>query len=128
MSSIPKELKYTKSHEWVKPGNGSVRVGMTDYAQESMGDLVYIELPQVGDVFSKGESMAVVESVKATSDIYAPLSGRIAAINEELEDNPGLVNESCYDAWLVEMENTDGNGLLTPEEYEEAVLGELEDE
>ncbi len=126
--SVPKNLLYTKSHEWVKLfSNGGGQIGITDHAQEAMGELVFVELPQVGDVISKGKGFAVVESVKATSDVFAPISGRISVVNSELEDEPGKVNEDCYSAWLVEMEQvSDTEELLTPEEYEEVLKAEEE--
>jgi len=102
--SIPADLKYTDTHEWVrKETDGSVSVGITHHAQDLLGDLVYVENPQVGKKFKKGEECGVVESVKAASDIYAPLSGEILAVNEALADAPEKINESAYDAWMFRL-------------------------
>ena len=118
MSEIPKALAYTKTHEWVdNDGDGTVTVGITDYAQGSLGDLVFVELPAVGDKFSAGDVVAVVESVKAASDIYAPIDGEVAEINEELADSPERVNEDAFgEGWLFKLALDD-----------EAALGELLD-
>ena len=126
MSNIPEELKYTQSHEWVsKEANGNARVGITDHAQEALGDLVFVELPAVGDQVDQGDSVSVVESVKAASDIYAPITGEIVAINEDLEDDPGLINNDPYgDGWLYEVapsDETELDGLLDAEAYEETL-------
>ncbi len=115
--NVPENLKYTKTHEWVSDeGNGKVKVGITDHAQQELGDLVFIELPQQGDSFNQGDGLAVVESVKATSDIMAPVTGVVTGVNETLTDTPEAVNEDCYGAWLVEMEGV-AEGLLSAEEY-----------
>ena len=102
MSTVPENLRYTESHEWVgKQDDGTVRVGITDHAQAALGDLVYVELPAVGDEFDQGDACAVVESVKAASDIYAPLAGEVVAVNEELDADPALVNNDAYGGgWL----------------------------
>ena len=103
--SIPAELKYTDSHEWVRmESDGSVSVGITHHAQDQLGDLVYVENPQVGRKFKKGEECGVVESVKAASDIYAPVSGEVVEVNESLEDDPGLVNNDPYGDGYVNYE------------------------
>ncbi|MFT5139842.1 MAG: glycine cleavage system H protein [Lysobacterales bacterium] len=126
MSSVPSELKYTQSHEWigVEP-DGSVRIGITDHAQEELGDLVFVELPEVGEVINQGDPCAVVESVKAASDIYAPVTGEIIAINEDLDEDPGAINSDPYgDGWLFQISLSDVEelgGLLTPEVYEESL-------
>ena len=106
MSNIPSHLQYTESHEWVsKEDNGNSRIGISDHAQEALGDLVFVELPVVGDEISQGDQCAVVESVKAASDIYAPVSGKVIAINEELDADPALINADPYgDGWLFELE------------------------
>lgn len=110
--SIPAELKYTDSHEWVrKEADGLVSVGITHHAQDLLGDLVYVENPQVGQKFKKGQECGVVESVKAASDIYAPLSGEVVAVNEELSDTPEKINESAYDAWMFRMRPADPGEL-----------------
>ena len=118
--NVPDELKYTKDHEWVGPKEGKgVKVGITDYAQDALSDVVFVELPSVGDTFQSGEVMAVAESVKAASDIYAPLAGKILAINEKLEESPELVNESPYGSgWMVIIEpSEDLSSLLDAESY-----------
>ncbi|MBJ35702.1 MAG: glycine cleavage system protein H [Euryarchaeota archaeon] len=120
MSEIPDNLGYTKDHEWVGPKEGKgVKVGITDYAQDALSDVVFVELPSVGDTFQRGEVMAVAESVKAASDIYAPLAGKILAINEKLEESPELVNESPYGSgWMVIIEpSEDLSSLLDAESY-----------
>ncbi|MGA0266801.1 MAG: glycine cleavage system protein GcvH [Lysobacterales bacterium] len=126
MSNIPEDLKYTQSHEWVsREANGNVRIGITDHAQEALGDLVFVELPAVGDETDQGDSVAVVESVKAASDIYAPVTGEVVAINEDLEDDPGLINNDPYgDGWLYEVALSDESeldDLLDAEAYEESI-------
>ena len=126
MSNIPNELKYTQSHEWVsREANGNARIGITDHAQEALGDLVFVELPAVGDEIDQGDSIAVVESVKAASDIYAPVTGEVVAINEDLEDDPGLTNNDPYgDGWLFEVTLSDESeldGLLDAAAYEESL-------
>ncbi len=128
MSNIPSHLKYTESHEWVHAEeDGNARIGISDHAQEALGDLVYVELPAVGDEIGQGDPCAVVESVKAASDIYAPVSGKVIAVNEELDDNPAIINSDPYDdGWLFQLELSDSSeldGLKDAETY--AVL--LED-
>ena len=122
-----KKLLFTKEHEWVLIKGNIARVGITDYAQNELGDVVFVDLPSVGDLVEEGEGFAVVESVKAVSDIYAPVSGEITAVNEHLEDSPELVNESPYDeGWIVEikMEEPSQTGdLMTQQEYEEFIKG-----
>ena len=122
MTNIPSHLQYTESHEWVSvEDNGNARIGISDHAQEALGDLVFVELPVVGDEIGQGDPCAVVESVKAASDIYAPVSGRVVAINEELESNPALINADPYgDGWLFELELVDSkelDGLKDAETY-----------
>ena len=124
MSEVPEDLSYTKDHEWVLvEDNGNVKIGITDYAQDSLSDVVFVELPDVGDEFSKDDAMAVAESVKAASDIYAPISGKIVAINEKLEESPELVNESPYDfGWMVIMEpQGEITDLLDANSYRETI-------
>jgi len=124
MSDIPEDLSYTKDHEWILiEDNGNVKVGITDYAQDSLSDVVFVELPEIGDAFSKNDSMAVAESVKAASDIYAPISGKIVSINKKLEESPELVNESPYDfGWMVIMEPQGKiSGLLDAKSYRESI-------
>ena len=118
--NIPKTLLYTKSHEWVKKNDdGTAYVGLTDFAQSELGDLVYVNLPQEGDTVTVEESFADVESVKAVSDVYSPLSGTVDAVNEELLDAPQLINETPYEAWLIKVADiTSEADFLTAEEYE----------
>ena len=116
MSEILDNLLYTASHEWIKDlGNGTFRIGITDHAQKELTDLVYVELPNLDDDFEAGSALAVVESVKAASDIYAPLNGKVIEINSSLEDNPELINESPYDlGWLLVLQSSDNlDNLLT---------------
>jgi glycine cleavage system H protein len=122
MSNIPSELKYTPSHEWVRhEGDGTYTVGISEHAQELLGDMVFVELPEVGDEVDAGEDCAVAESVKAASDIYAPISGEVVAINEELEDSPETVNNDAYgDGWLFRIKASDESevdNLLDAEGY-----------
>lgn len=113
MSNIPAELKYVTSHEWIRlEADGTVTIGITDFAQAQLGDVVFVELPEVGSDVEAEQDIAVVESVKAASDIYAPLSGKIIAVNEELVDAPEKVNEDPYgDAWFFKMEVADAADL-----------------
>lgn len=126
--AVLENLKYTKSHEWVKEvDENTVIVGLTDYAQEALGDLVFINLPEEGDETTAGESFADVESVKAVSDVFCPVTGEVSEINEELLDAPEMINEHPYDAWLVKITNvTDREEFLSPQEYEEFVKSEQE--
>ncbi|MAA71337.1 MAG: glycine cleavage system protein H [Bermanella sp.] len=122
MAQIPAELKYVASHEWIRDeGNGIVTVGITDFAQEQLGDVVFVELPEVGSEVNKDDSIAVVESVKAASDIYAPISGEIIEINEDLADEPEKANSEPYDgAWFFKVklsEESELADLLTAEQY-----------
>jgi glycine cleavage system H protein len=122
MSNIPSHLKYTESHEWVDAGeDGTARIGISDHAQEALGDLVYVELPSVGDEIGQGDPCAVVESVKAASDIYAPVSGKVVAVNEDLDDDPAIINTDPYDdGWLFQLELSDStelDGLKDAETY-----------
>lgn len=118
--TFPNELKYTKSHEWVKlQEDKTALVGLSDYAQDALGDLVFVNLPEAGDEVSAGETFADVESVKAVSDVYSPVSGTVAEINEGLLDAPESINEAPYEAWFIKLENVgDTAELLSAEEYE----------
>jgi glycine cleavage system H protein len=113
MSNVPQELKYAESHEWVSvDADGTARIGISDHAQEALGDLVFVELPVVGDNIDRGDSCAVVESVKAASDIYSPVTGEVIAVNEELEDDPAAINSDPYgDGWLYQVNLTDPDEL-----------------
>ena len=124
MSENPEELKYVETHEWVREdGDGTVIIGITDYAQGALGDVVYVELPEVDSEFEMGDEVAVVESVKAASDIYAPLSGTITEVNESLEGNPELVNTDPYrDGWFFRLKLRDVeelSSLMDSESYSE---------
>ena len=126
MSKIPSHLKYTESHEWVHADeDGNARIGVSDHAQEALGDLVFVELPVVGDEINQGDPCAVVESVKAASDIYTPLSGKVVAVNEDLDGDPAIINSDPYnDGWLFELELADSEeleGLKDAEAYEESL-------
>jgi glycine cleavage system H protein len=123
MSNIPAELKYIDSHEWIRIEGDFAVVGVTDHAQDSLGDVVFVELPEVGAELSQGEESGVVESVKAASDIYSPLSGEVVEVNSLLEDAPETVNDSPYvDGWFYKLRLTDTSdldGLLDAEAYQE---------
>ena len=118
--NTPEHLRYTKSHEWVLfADDGSAKVGLTDHAQDALGDLVFVNLPQVGDALTCGEALGDVESVKAVSDVYSPVSGTVKAVNEDLLDTPEAINADPYGAWLVEVEDiTDQEELLDAAAYE----------
>ncbi|MBR2684700.1 MAG: glycine cleavage system protein GcvH [Erysipelotrichaceae bacterium] len=125
MFNYPEELKYTRSHEWVKEEDGHYVVGLTDYAQDALGDIVFINLPEVGDSVAKEEAFADVESVKAVSDVFSPFDGTVLEVNEELLDEPQKVNEDPYGAWLIKVEKTGENEeLLNAEEYAKVVAEE----
>ncbi|MAR89714.1 MAG: glycine cleavage system protein GcvH [Pseudomonadota bacterium] len=128
MSEIPTELRYLSSHEWVRVEDGVATVGITAHAQEAMGDLVYVETPEVGTTLSAGDEAGVVESVKAASDIYSPVSGEVIEVNELLEDAPETVNSDPYGAgWMFKVEvsdESDLNNTLTADEYQ----AQIEDE
>ncbi len=118
MAEIKNGLKYSKTHEWAKDEDGLFVIGLSDFAQEELGDIVFINLPVEGDSVTAGEAFADVESVKAVSDVYSPVSGAVAEINEELIDNPALVNEAPYDAWFIKVSGVDGTEeLLDADEY-----------
>lgn len=118
--TTPKELKYSKTHEWVKELDGElVEIGLTDFAQDALGSLVFVNLPEVGDDVTMGEALGDVESVKAVSDVYCPVSGTVAEINEELLDAPEKINEAPYEAWLIRVEDvTETEELLEAADYE----------
>lgn len=121
------ELKYSKSHEWVKLDGDTAIVGLTDYAQSELGDLVFVNLPEEGDSVEAGEVFADVESVKAVSDVYSPVTGEVEEINEELLDAPELINDDAYEAWLIKVKGvSDTEELLTAEEYKAFVESEQE--
>jgi len=129
MSEIPGDLKFMKSHEWVRiEGDGKVTVGISDHAQALLGDLVYVELPGEGDTLEAGNTCAVVESVKAASDVYAPVSGTVTAVNTALTDAPETINEDAYgEGWLFVLELSDAdelNDLLDPDDYAGLIAAE----
>ena len=124
MSQTPSELKYASSHEWARlEEDGSVTVGISDHAQEALGDVVFVELPEVGSTLAAGDEAGVVESVKAASDVYAPVGGEVIAVNEQLEDEPETVNADPYnDGWFFRLQPTDAaelESLLSAEEYQQ---------
>ncbi|WP_434353727.1 glycine cleavage system protein GcvH [Psychrobacter sp. HD31] len=123
MSNIPAELKYVSSHEWLrKEEDGTITVGITEHAQDLLGDIVYVELPEVGDELAADDEAGVVESVKAASDVYAPIAGEIVAINENLEDEPEVINSDPYgDGWFFRIKPAnaeDYDGLMSAEDYQ----------
>ncbi|MCU9612850.1 glycine cleavage system protein GcvH [Caldibacillus lycopersici] len=126
--SVPKELRYTEEHEWVKVEGNTIRIGITDYAQNELGDIVFVELPEVGDTIKVNEAFGSVESVKTVSELYAPVSGKVVEVNEELNDSPEFVNESPYEkAWMIVVEPADQSEveqLLTAEQYEATISEE----
>ncbi len=124
-NEVRDNLKYTEAHEWLKIDGNKAKVGITDHAQEELTDIVFVELPEVGKEVKKGDELCVVESVKSVSEIYAPVSGKIVAVNSKLEDTPEIVNQSPYDdGWLVELEVTDDSevdGLLDAGSYKKSI-------
>ncbi|WP_249871203.1 glycine cleavage system protein GcvH [Oceanobacillus saliphilus] len=125
--SLPQGLLYSKEHEWIKKEDGKVRIGITDFAQDELGDIVFVELPEVGDELTADEPFGSVESVKTVSELYAPVSGKVVEVNEELEDSPEFVNESPYEkAWMLVIETTNESELeelLSPDQYKELIEG-----
>lgn len=123
--STPKELRYSEEHEWVKVEGERVRVGITDFAQHELGDIVFVELPEVGTEVSADEAFGSVESVKTVSELYAPVSGKVVEVNEDLNDSPEFVNESPYEkAWMIVIELSDSSEvekLMTSEQYDEMI-------
>lgn len=124
MSSIPADLKYTAEHEWLRAeADGTATIGITDFAQTSLGDITYLDLPSVGDTITKGEEFGSVDSVKTTSDLYAPVSGEIVAVNTRLDDEPELVNSDPYgEGWIIQVkldDSEDASGLLDADAYGE---------
>lgn len=125
MSEIPSDRLYTNSHEWIESDGETVTVGITDHAQESLGDLVFVELPEPGETLTTGDACAVVESVKAASDIYAPVDGDVTAVNDQLAEAPELINDDPYgDGWLMKIRLTDASALdylLDDDAYQEVI-------
>lgn len=120
--SLPKDLRYSEEHEWVKVEGDKVRIGITSHAQDELGDIVFVELPEAGDEIEADEPFGSVESVKTVSELYAPISGKVVEVNEDLDDSPEFVNESPYEkAWMVVVEPKDPaqvEGLMTAEQYQ----------
>ena len=120
--NIPEDLQYTKSHEWVRIEGDTATIGITDHAQDELGDVVFVELPDEGTTFDAGESFGTVESVKAVSDLYTPVGGEVVEVNSSLEDAPENINEDPYgEGWIVRLRTTDEADLLSPQEYEKVV-------
>jgi glycine cleavage system H protein len=120
--NIPEDLQYTDSHEWVRIEGDTATIGITDHAQDELGDVVFVELPDEGATFDAGESFGTVESVKAVSDLYTPVGGEVVEVNSALEDAPENINEDPYgEGWIVKLRITDRADLLSPEEYEKVV-------
>lgn len=119
---FPEDLKYSKEHEWVMIAGDVATIGITDFAQEQLGDIVFVELPSTGDTLTRGEAFGVVESVKAANDIYAPLTGTVIEVNDDLPDSPEMINEDCYgDGWLIKVRisgETESDDLMDAKAYE----------
>ena len=121
--SIPKDLKYTREHEWISFDDGVATIGITDYAQKELGDVVFVELPEVGDEVIEGESFGTIEAVKTVSDLYSPVNGKVEEINESLEDEPELVNKDPYsDGWMIKVKyDSEPEDLLNAEDYKDHI-------
>ena len=128
MGNFPEELRYTDSHEYVMVEGNIATIGITDYAAEKLGDIVYVELPRVGDIFTTGQSFGVIESVKSVSDLYAPVGGKVVAINETLSDHPETITDDSYErGWIIKIEMNDvieAEGLMNSETYSSHVSTE----
>jgi glycine cleavage system H protein len=125
--AYPKEFKYTKEHEWIKADGGNATVGITNYAQESLGDIVFVELPKVGAELVAGKTFGTVESVKAVSDLYAPASGTVTEVNQELATAPEKINSTAHDAWMIKLKLKNAkelDSLLSADDYEKFVAEE----
>jgi len=124
---LPDDIKYAKDHEWVRPADGKAHIGISDYAQDQLGDIVYVELPDIGSTLKKGEAFGTVESVKAVSDLYMPVGGEILSTNAALEESPELVNSEPYDeGWMIEVKMTDltePDSLMSRDAYIELLKG-----
>ncbi len=120
--NIPEDLQYAKSHEWVRIEGDTATIGITDHAQDELGDVVFVELPDEGATFDAGDSFGTVERVKAVSDLYTPVGGEVVEVNSSLEDAPEKINDDPYgEGWIVKLRTTDEADLLSPEEYEKVV-------
>ena len=118
--SVPEELQYTRSHEWVRTEDDTATIGITDHAQEELGDIVYVELPEVGVAFEGGEAFGTVESVKAVSDLYTPVGGEVVEVNATLDDSPEKINDDPYgEGWIVKLRVSDEGDLLSASDYEQ---------
>jgi glycine cleavage system H protein len=118
--SVPEELQYTRSHEWVRTEGDTATVGITDYAQDELGDIVFVELPEEGATFDAGDSFGAVESVKAVSDLYTPVGGEVVEVNEALNDSPEKINEDPYgEGWIIKLRVSDEGDLLSASDYEQ---------
>ena len=118
--NVPEELQYTRSHEWVRTEGDTATIGITDHAQDELGDIVFVELPEVGATFDAGDSFGTVESVKAVSDLYAPVGGEVVEVNEALNDSPEKINEDPYgDGWIIKLRVSDEGDLLSASDYEQ---------
>jgi len=121
-TNIPNDLKYTKDHEWAKVDGETVTVGITDFAQSQLGDIVFVELPEVGAQLEAGGAFGVVESIKSVSDLFSPITGEVLEVNSQLEETPELCNEAPYDSWFIKLKAsnlTEAENLLSPETYQE---------
>ena len=125
--AYPKELKYTNEHEWIRVENGTATVGITDYAQNSLGDIVFVELPKTGAELAQGKSFGTVESVKAVSELYSPASGTVTEVNASLADSPEQINKNAHGAWMIKLalkDKAELTGLMSAEDYEKFVAEE----
>lgn len=123
---FPETVRYTEDHEWAAVDGETVRIGVSDYAQDQLGDIVYVEMPEVGDIFEKGDEFGTLESVKAVSEIYMPVGGEVVAVNEALIDTPEMINQDPYGAWIVEIRPNDAgeyDELMTAEDYLDMLRG-----
>jgi len=125
--NLPEDVRYTKDHEWAKVTGDTIKIGISDYAQDQMGDIVFVEMPDVGDTFEEGDEFGTLESVKAVSELYIPIGGEVVAINEELEDTPELLNQDPYGGWIVEIKPKDTQEIEQLFDRD-AYLGVLKDE
>jgi glycine cleavage system H protein len=125
--AYPTDYRYTKEHEWIQAQDATGLVGITDYAQQSLGDIVFVELPKAGAQLEKGKSFGTVESVKAVSDLYAPVSGKVVAVNADLNQSPEIINKDAHRAWMIKLELRDAkelDALLTAQQYEAYIADE----
>ena len=124
--NIAENLKYTEKHEWIKIEDSTAFIGITDYAQNALGDLVFIQLPKIGKKFSKGESCVTLESVKAAEDVYCPIGGEVKDVNQSIEKDPSLVNKNPYESWMIKITGFNSEeltNLLSPDQYRELLKG-----